>query len=309
MKIKQFMGIVFTLSLFFSISACSFGFNNSPGVLEVDQTSIAQTVVVLQTQLAVQPTAEINPTSTLAITATLAPTSALPASTAMPIATDMPRYKAGPVTDVTYIDNTIVQPGTAFVKTWRVENSGSATWTPSFKIVFVSGDAMGGPASQTLGKTISPGQSIDISVSLIAPATLATFRGNWMLETDTGKRFGIGVNSDSPFWVQIIVKKAFAVTAASPSGPASWSGTCPGLLSITATITSDAPGTVTYYYVINSVSSPTFSSTFSAAGTNTTSAHNYTVTASGSLAIQVYIDDPNHQLFPTTITIPVTCTP
>jgi len=309
MKIKNFMGILFTFSLIFSMSACSFGINNSPDALGIDQTSIAQTVVVLQTQLAVQPTAEIIPTATLNLTPTIALTSGLPVPTAVPLATDMPRFKAGPVTDVTYIDNTIVRPGAAFVKTWRVENSGSANWTPSFKIVFVSGDAMGGPASQSLGKTVAPGQSIDISVSLIAPTTLATFRGNWMLETDTGTRFGIGVNSDSPFWVQIIVKKAFAVTAASPNGPASWSGTCPGLLPITATITSDAPGTLTYYYVINGVSAPTLSSTFSAAGTNTTSAHNYTVTASGSLAIQVYIDDPNHQLFPTTITIPVTCTP
>ena len=309
MKIKNFMGILFTLILFFSINGCSLGINSSPDVRGIDQTSIAQTVVVLQTQLAVQPTTEINPTTTLNPTSTVAPTSALPVPTAVPLATDMPRYKAGPVTDVTYIDNTIVRPGATFVKTWRVENSGSATWTSGFKIVFVSGDAMGAPASQTLGKTIAPGQSIDISLSLIAPATVATFRGNWMLETDTGTRFGIGINADAPFWVQIMVKKAFAVTAASPSGPASWSSTCPGLLPITATITSDAPGMVTYYYVINGVAAPTLSSTFSAAGTNTTSAHNYTVTASGSLAIQVYIDDPNHQLFPTTITIPVTCTP
>lgn len=309
MKIKRFVGIAFSLSLVFIISACSLGNNISPENQGFDQTSIAQTVVVLQTQLAVQPTAEINPTATLSATATLESTSALPAPTAIPIATALPSYKAGPVTDVTYIDNTVVQPNTAFVKTWRVANSGSATWTPGFKVVFVSGDAMGGPASQSLGKTVSPGQSIDISISLIAPATQATFRGNWMLETDTGTRFGLGVKADSPFWVQIIVKKAFAVTAASPSGPATWSGTCPGLLPITATITSDAPGTVTYYYVINGTNGPALTSTFSAAGTNTTSAHNYTVTASGSLAIQVYIDDPNHQLFPTTINIPVTCAP
>ena len=309
MKMKNFMGILLASTMVLSISACSLGINNAADSLGIDTTAIAQTVVVLQTQLAVQPTAEINPTATLEATATLSATTALPVPTAAPLATALPQYKAGPVTDVTYIDNTVVQPGTAFVKTWRVENSGTATWTPTFKIVFVSGDAMGGPASQTLGKSISPGESIDISISLIAPATLATLRGNWMLETDTGKRFGLGVNADSPFWVQIIVKKAFAVTAASPSGPASWSGTCPGLLPITATITSDAPGTVTYYYVINGVAAPTLSSTFSAAGTNTTSAHNYTVTASGSLVIQVYIDDPNHQLFPSSITIPVTCTP
>ena len=120
------------------------------------------------------------------------------------------------MTDVTYIDDTVVQPGAAFVKTWRIQNSGSGTWTPAFKIVFVNGNAMGGPASQTLGKTVAPGENVDISLSLIAPVIANTQRGNWMLETDTGKRFGLGVNADAPFWVQIIVKKVFAVTAASP---------------------------------------------------------------------------------------------
>jgi hypothetical protein len=292
--------------MLFTISACSLGKNISPETLGFDQTAIAQTVVVLQTQLAVQPTAELQPTTTLSPTSTSTP-AVIP--TAMPLATDTPRYKAGPVTDVTYVDNTVVQPGTAFVKTWRIENSGTATWNSNFKIVFVSGDAMGGPASQSLGKLVPPGESIDISLSLIAPATLATLRGNWMLSTDTGTKFGIGPNADQPFWVQIVVKKAFAVIGAAPNGPASWSGTCPGTIPLTATITSDAAGTVTYFYVVNGVNSPTLSSTFSAAGTNTTTAHNFPVTASETLSIQVYIDDPNHQLFPTVLSIPVTCTP
>lgn len=308
MSHKWLPGLSILIALALVLSACSLVKNNPPVVNGVDETAIAKTVMVLQTQLAVQPTTEIQTTSTTAPTPT-----DIPAPTVIPtavlVATEGPRYKAGPVTDVTYIDNTVVQPGATFIKTWRVENSGTTTWGSNFKIVFVSGNAMGGPASQTLGKTVPPGGSIDISLSLTAPNTLDTHRGNWMLETDNGTRFGLGVNADQPFWVQIVVKKIFAVTNAVPNGPASWSGTCPGSLPLTAAITSDAPGTVTYYYVINGSNSPTLSTTFTAAGTSSTASFNTSVTASGNLVIQVYVDEPNHQLFPTTLTIPITCTP
>lgn len=308
MSSKRIVVILVTLCLSLLLGACSLGNDNSNEILGIDQTAIAQTVVVLQTQLAVQLAPQADPTATLSPSATAAPT---PQPTLTPdiLTTPGPLYKAGPVTDVTYIDNTEVQPGTAFIKTWRIQNSGTAAWTPNFKVVFFSGDAMGGPASQSLGKTVAPGQSIDISISLVAPANQATIRGNWMLETDGGIRFGIGVNADAPFWVQIVTRNSFAVTSASANGPASWSGTCPGTLPLTATISSDAAGSATYYYVINGENSPTLTSTFSAGGTNTTAAYDHPVTATGSLTIQVYIDNPNHQLFPATLTIPVTCAP
>lgn len=307
MNTKRLLGLVVFAAFAVMMSACNLP-SNAPTVIPgLDQTSIAQTVVVLQTQLVVQqPTTEIQPTATLSPTITTAP-AIIP--TAIPVVTQAPTYKAGPLTDVTYVDDSVVQPGAAFVKTWRIQNSGTGTWTSAFKIVFVNGNAMGGPASQTLGKSVAPGDSIDVSLSLIAPVTPGAQRGNWMLETDTGKRFGLGVNADSPFWVQVVVKKVFAVTNAVPNGPATWSGTCPGSLPLTANITSDAAGTVTYYYVINSVNTPSLSTTFSAAGTNTTPAYDFSVTASDSLVIKVYIDTPNHQLFNGSITIPVTCSP
>jgi hypothetical protein len=279
---------------------------NIPGT---DQTSIAQTVAVLQTQLAVQPTVAITslPTATLEPVAISIPTAALPVPTAAPAATDTPAYKAGNVIDVTYVDKTEVLSGTAFVKTWRIENTGSQTWGTNFKVIFVSGDALGGPASQVLGKSVAPGQTVDISLSLIAPSIEKTYLGYWMLQTESGTKFGIGVNADKPFWVQIVVIKNFVVTAAGPNGPASYTGGCPGNISLTATITSASSGTVTYYFVVNGVNTATLSVPFTAAGTSTTSAFSYTVTTTGPLSIQVYIDTPNHQLFSTTLTIPVTC--
>ena len=308
MKTKGLPGLSGFIALMLTLSACSLVKNNAPVVNAVDETAIAQTVVVLQTQLAVQPTMGTLPTATLNPTATI---TAVPTviPTAVPVATQGPQYKAGPVTDVTIIDNTELQPGETFIKTWRIENSGSATWQPDFKIVFVSGNAMGAPASQKLGKAVPPGESIDISLSLTAPTQTNTQIGNWMLETGNGVRFGLGVNADQPFWVKIVVKKLFAVTNAVPNGPSTWSSICPGTLPLTAAITSSAAGKVTYYFVINGSNTSTQSISFTDAGTLTSSAYNYSITATGSLVVQVYIDDPNHQLFSSTLTIPVTCTP
>jgi hypothetical protein len=311
MKKKLIFSSFLSIFLIVSLSACNLFVENPPEILGLDQTAIAGTVVALQTQLAVRPAELVTqaPTATPQFTATPAQTSALPVPTAIIVATEGIPYKAGNVVDVTYLDNATVTAGSDFIKTWRLENTGSQTWGDDFKLVFESGDSMGGPASQPLGKVVTPGQTIDISVSLTAPATPKTYRGNWMLTTDSGTKFGIGTNADKPFWVQVVVVTNLAVTAANANALAAYSGVCPGVIPLTATITATAAGTVTYRFVVNGTDTETLSVTFSEAGSITTPATSYTVTATGPLNIQVYIDEPNHQLFPTVLSIPVTCTP
>jgi peptidoglycan hydrolase-like protein with peptidoglycan-binding domain len=68
---------------------------------------------------------------------------------------------------------------------------------------------MSGAASQQLTNgTVAPGQTIDVSVNLTAPAAAGTYKGNWKLREPGGAVFGL---STGPFWVQI---KATAVAAA-----------------------------------------------------------------------------------------------
>ena len=40
------------------------------------------------------------------------------------------------ITDVTYPDNTVVTPSTNFTKTWRLKNTGTCSWTPSYAVVY-----------------------------------------------------------------------------------------------------------------------------------------------------------------------------
>ncbi|MGD1996399.1 MAG: NBR1-Ig-like domain-containing protein [Anaerolineae bacterium] len=102
------------------------------------------------------------------------------------------------VADVTVPDDTEMASGEPFVKTWRFRNSGTCDWGPGFGLVFVSGDAMGGPGSVAVPATAA-GSTADVSVNLTAPSDPGTYRGNWRMRSDEGLRFG------STVYVQIVV--------------------------------------------------------------------------------------------------------
>ncbi len=109
------------------------------------------------------------------------------------------------VADVTVPDGTTYAPGTAFTKTWRIKNIGTCTWSTSYSMVFDSGDKMSGPDSVPMPQTVVPGQTVDVSVSLTAPATGGTYRGYWKFQNANGVRFGIGTGGTQAWWVDIRV--------------------------------------------------------------------------------------------------------
>jgi TolB protein len=102
------------------------------------------------------------------------------------------------VADVTIPDDTELAPGTAFVKTWRIRNSGTCDWGSGFTLAFVSGDHMGGPSSVAVPATVA-GSTADVSVNLTAPSAPGTYRGNWRVRSDEGVAFG------STIYVRIVV--------------------------------------------------------------------------------------------------------
>ena len=104
----------------------------------------------------------------------------------------------GFVSDVTYGDTNMksppyVQPGTQFVKTWRVQNTGTCTWTPNYKLVYAYGNvsaAMMNGKSVNVPGNVLPGQTIDLNVTLTAPLDAYTYQGFWQMENAAGLRFG-----------------------------------------------------------------------------------------------------------------------
>jgi hypothetical protein len=112
---------------------------------------------------------------------------------------------AGFITDVTVIDNTKVDRGLSFTKTWRLQNDGTCTWTPNYKVYFHSGDQMEGLDSQPLTNIdIPPGTTVDVSVNMVAPKKPGKYKGYWSLMDANGFKFGIS-SAGNAFYVQIVV--------------------------------------------------------------------------------------------------------
>lgn len=116
--------------------------------------------------------------------------------------------RVGFVTDVSYPDETEVEAGAAFTKTWRLVNTGTCTWTSSYALVYSHGDQMGGPASVPLPGAVLPGNTVDLSVNLTAPSTPGTYQGYWILRNNSGVLFGLGASANIAFWGWIVVPEA-----------------------------------------------------------------------------------------------------
>lgn len=117
------------------------------------------------------------------------------------------------VSDVSIPDNTQMDPGETFTKTWKVQNSGSCAWDAGFKFQSTGGNAMGA-SPFTLPTSVAPGATSDISVAMTAPSTPGTVRGNWRMSNASGQFFGDEV------FVQILVGGAAAATNTSGAAAA-----------------------------------------------------------------------------------------
>jgi hypothetical protein len=188
---------------------------SAAGTPTLDVTQAYQTVEARLTQAANQtPSSTPTPTDAGAATPTATSVASSPVSTAttQPSATvqtqSCNQASAGSPIDVTIPDDTKMQPGQSFTKTWRLQNTGTCTWSKAYSVALFSGEAMSAPASVPLPKDVPPGQSVDVSVDMIAPQPSGTYQGNWKLRDASNNWFGIGPNGGSPFWVRIVVGEA-----------------------------------------------------------------------------------------------------
>jgi hypothetical protein len=107
--------------------------------------------------------------------------------------------------DVTVDDDTPMQPGQKFTKTWRLVNDGTCTWNRQYNAVWFFGDKFGDVLFMPLAGDVVPGGVVEVSVDMVAPTKPGSYRSNWKLADASGTLFGIGPNGDLPFWVQIVV--------------------------------------------------------------------------------------------------------
>ena len=165
-------------------------------------------------------TAEMVPTSTLTKTPPPSktpipePTATKPTATVTETLTGLAVRETGSplgcnevafLADVTIPDNTTLDPGQKFTKTWRLQNDGTCTWDTDYTIYFHSGEKMSGPSSQKMVTIpVPPGKTIEISVDLTAPKEPGKYKGYWAFKNAGGHHFGLTENR-YPIYVLIKV--------------------------------------------------------------------------------------------------------
>lgn len=107
--------------------------------------------------------------------------------------------------DVTVRDGSSYHTGESFAKTWRLVNAGSCSWTSDYSVVWFSGQMLGPVIEQRMGAVTAPGESLEITVDMVAPETPGTYQSNWKMRNADGDLFGLGPGGDAPFWVKVEV--------------------------------------------------------------------------------------------------------
>nr|MBN1228222.1 hypothetical protein [Anaerolineae bacterium] len=98
-------------------------------------------------------------------------------------------YSAAYVADVTIPDDTEMEPGESFTKTWRMQNSGTCAWGEDYALVFLRGSQMSDSGSVPVPYT-APGATVDISVLMTAPDDEGIYASVWRLQAPDGTQFG-----------------------------------------------------------------------------------------------------------------------
>lgn len=145
-------------------------------------------------------------------------TTATQAATNTPAASLCEQAAPGVPIDVTIPDETRMQPGEEFTKTWRLVNVGTCTWTGDYDLVWFSGEQFGAQQTVSLVGSVPPNGTVDISVDMEAPQSPGTYISYWKLRNASGTLFGIGPSGGSAFWVQIVVVPSTTATTSPTPG-------------------------------------------------------------------------------------------
>jgi len=177
----------------------------------MDNVAIAPTPTLMPTPVP-EPTAVIEPTAVPTETAVLTETAPITPTTT--ITDTAPITSTATLTDCTniigYIDDITIPDDTVFafddeiVKTWRLRNDGTCTWGEGYTAVYIGGDDLIGPITQTI-ESVAPNDTIDLTITFTAPAAEGTYRENWQIADANGTPFGVGGFDSEAFWLQVQV--------------------------------------------------------------------------------------------------------
>lgn len=193
MKTKNLFVISLIMTILIIGASCGPRVEPTPTVdPQAIMTEVAQTISAELTQVALL---NPSPTPTSEPTATPQPTQALPPAPTSPSGQVPTLPAASPdnttwIADVTVPDETLFARNAKFVKTWKVENSGTTTWNSSYKLIYIDGPMMTENTIVSIVNEVKPKVQVELSVPMQAPATDGTYTSYWRMMNDKGQMFG-----------------------------------------------------------------------------------------------------------------------
>ena len=142
------------------------------------------------------PTGTETETPVIISTAGAPETANLTASPTPRNCTDSLKYQA----DLTYPDDTIVKPGQALQKQWRILNDGTCDWDATYLLKLVEGYPALAAASPMALYPARAGTKFTLSVNFTAPSDTGTYKTVWQATNPQGVAFG------EQIYMEIIVK-------------------------------------------------------------------------------------------------------
>ena len=211
--LRRILSLVFVTTIL--LSACNTqGVETATEIPSTDSPAISPTETAASATEISEPTSTPTPLPQDTLTPTAEPT-AIPTATLPPPDNAADCTNAGKfVTDVTVPDNSDLNIGEAFTKTWRVQNTGSCIWWSGYTVTHYSEGAFSAPESAPLPRT-NPGQTADISIDLIAPSAEGFYRGNFVIENPL--ELAMEIEGDSRLWIIFNVVGAESPVVAAPT--------------------------------------------------------------------------------------------
>jgi hypothetical protein len=203
------------------LSACGNPAPTNTPTLDLNpfRTEVAATVLAQVSQaLALTPSATPIPSLTPIIEITSTSTQAASVSPGPNTTPTSGTPEAGTTNQAEWVsqsiaDDTAFAPGETFTIAWRLKNVGTSTWTVSYMFRFYSGDAFGAPKEVPLGRAVLPGETVEISIPMKAPAEPGDYRSDWVLSDENLSNF------KQPVFLKIVVTAPVTPTVTSTTTP------------------------------------------------------------------------------------------
>lgn len=99
-----------------------------------------------------------------------------------------------------------VTAGERAVKSWKIENIGTCSWTAAYKLAPLDANGVVNiEAAVPIEAVIPSGESAQLAVELTVPTQLGRWRQRWVLLDDKNNPFGVGLAEERPLTLDLTV--------------------------------------------------------------------------------------------------------